>query len=413
MRNRRTTWLISVVLGGAFLGRVLQSGIAEAQVPKEIVIGASIPKGGVLAAFGTYEEWGYKTAVNEFNKAGGLRLSKFNTKVPVRLVLYDDESRPEKVTQNTERLILRNGAHALLGSATPPLVLSGAAVAEREGVPMVTGIAPIRAFLGAREKWTWIWDIFFDELDMTQQQFLTMNTVKSNRRVALFTDNEQDGVVMGRLWNEKAPKFDYKIVHHARFPVGTTEYGDLIRRAQQGGAEIIIAQMITPDSIALWRQMQSLNYRPKAVFFEKGAEPVEWWSALGKPAEGVMVAGYWHPNLGYPGAADLRKRFEQETKATYSQHIADTYAAAQVLLDAIERAGTLERKVVNDAIGKTDKTYVVGPVNFAKGPAGRTSPLKTFMLQWQNGDLQIVYPQKQATAKLIFPLPPWSEVKGK
>ena len=396
-----------------FLGLGFVSGHADAQAPKEIVIGASIPKSGVLAAFGTYEEWGYKTAVNEVNKAGGLQLSKLKAKVPVRLVLYDDESRPEKVTQNVERLILRDGAHALLGSATPPLVLSGAAVAERESVPMVTGVAPIRAFLGGREKWTWVWDIFFDELDMTQQQFLTMNMMKSNRKVALFTDNEQDGVVMGRLWNENAKKFDYKIVYHARFPVGTTEYGDLIRRAKQADAEVIIAQMITPDSIALWRQMQALGYRPKAAFFGKGAEPVEWWSALGKAAQGVMVAGYWHPDLGYPGAGDLRKRFERETRATYSQHIADTYAAAQVLLDAVERAGSLERKAVNEAIGKIDKTYAVGPVNFAKGPGGRTSALKTFMLQWQNGDLQIVYPEKQATAKLIYPLPPWSELRGK
>jgi len=27
--------------------------------------------------------------------------------------------------------------------------------------------------------------------------------------------------------------------------------------------------MITPDAIALWRQMQSLNYRPAAAFIEK------------------------------------------------------------------------------------------------------------------------------------------------
>ena len=233
--------------------------------PEEIVIGASIPKSGVLSAFGSYEEWGYQTAVDEINEEGGIYLEEFDARVPVRLILYDDESTPDKVAENTERLILQDEVDALLGSATPPLVISGAVIAEREGIPMVTGIAPIRAFLGANEEgWNWVWDIFFDELEMTEQQFLTMDQVESNKKVALFTDNEQDGVVMGGLWEEKAPEFGYEIVYHADFPVGTTEYGDLIRRAQEAEAEIIIAQMITPDALALWKPNASVGLQTKS-----------------------------------------------------------------------------------------------------------------------------------------------------
>jgi branched-chain amino acid transport system substrate-binding protein len=373
--------------------------------PKQIVIGASIPETGALAGFGLYEKWGYSAAIDDLNKSGGLYLSQYKVKIPVQLKLYDDESRPELVTSNTQRLILNDKVDALLGSATPPQVIPGAIIAERNHVPLITGVAPIRAFLGAQPKWNYAWDIFFDELDMTQQQFLTMNTVKSNKQIALFTDNEQDGVVMGKLWEQTASKFGYHIAYHAQFPVGTTDYGDLIRRAQASKAQIVIAQMITPDAIAMWRQMQSLNYHPSAAFIEKGSEPVQWWSALNKAAQGVMVTGYWYPTLDYPGASTLRTRFEKDTGQTYSQHIADTYTAAQVLTDAIASAGSLDKNAINTAIGKTDKTYVVGHINFAKGPGGHTSPLSTFMLQWQNGQTQIVYPDKLNTAKLIYPLP--------
>jgi branched-chain amino acid transport system substrate-binding protein len=273
---------------------------------------------------------------------------------------------------------------------------------------MVTGIAPIRAFLGANEEgWNWVWDLFFDELEMTEQQFLTMDMVESNRKVALFTDNEQDGVVMGGLWEEKAPEFDYEIVYRANFPVGTTEYGDLIRNAQEAEAEIIIAQMITPDAIALWNQMQALDYIPNAAFFEKGGEPVAWWEALGESAQGTMVAGYWHPALDIPGAQELREAFEEETGQLYSQHIADTYTAAQVLLDAIAVAGSVDPEAINTAIGETDDEYVVGPIQFTEGPEGfeHAAKLPIFMLQWQDGDLEVVYPADIATADLIYPLP--------
>jgi branched-chain amino acid transport system substrate-binding protein len=385
---------------------LLPAVVSRGQAPEEIVIGASIPKSGVLAAFGSYEEWGYMRAVQEVNDAGGIDLD--GTQVPVRLILYDDESLPEKVAANTERLILEDEVRALLGSATPPLVISGAVIAEREGIPMVTGIAPIRAFLGANEEgWNWVWDLFFDELEMTEQQFLTMDMVESNRKVALFTDNEQDGVVMGGLWEEKAPEFGYEIVYRANFPVGTTEYGDLIRNAQEADAEIIIAQMITPDAIALWNQMQALDYIPNAAFFEKGGEPVAWWEALGETAQGTMVAGYWHPALEIPGAQELRDAFEEETGQLYSQHIADTYTAAQVLLDAIAAAGSVDPEAINTAIGETDAEYVVGPIQFTEGPEGfeHAAKLPIFMLQWQDGDLEVVYPADIATAELIYPLP--------
>jgi branched-chain amino acid transport system substrate-binding protein len=372
---------------------------------KEIRIGASIPKTGPLSAFGLYEEWGFTTVVNDINKEGGVYLSKEGKKLPVKLILYDDESRPEKTTENMERLILRDEVHAVLGSATPPLVIAGAAVAEREGVPMVSALCPIRAFLGSRDQWNWVWDLFFDELEMTQQQFLTMNMVKSNHKVAIFTDNEQDGVVMGKLWNEYAKKYNYEVVYHAKFPVGTTEYGDLIRRAQEGNADAIICQMITPDSIALWRQIKALGYKPKAAFFEKGGEPVEWWEALGKTANGTMVAGFWHPDLGIPGSKELRARFEKDTGAMYSQHIADATTAIQVLIDAIENNGSLEPKGVASAIAKTDKDYILGHIKYTEGKGGHAAGVPCVMLQWQDGETEIVYPPKFAKKKMIYPLP--------
>ncbi len=89
----------------------------------------------------------------------------------------------------------------------------------------------------------------------------------------------------------------------------------------------------------------------------------------------------------------------------YSQHIADTYTSAQVLLDAIESAGSLDKEAINEAIGQTDETYVVGPVKFTEGVNQHASPLPIFMLQWQDGDLEIVYPPDLSTQDFVYPLP--------
>ncbi len=67
---------------------------------------------------------------------------------------------------------------------------------------------------------------------------------------------------------------------------------------------------------------------------------------------------------------------------TFSQHIADTDTAAQVLLDAITRAGSLDPNAINNQIAKTDKTYVVGHIKF--GP-DHTSTLRMVEERWHNG----------------------------
>ncbi len=135
---------------------------------------------------------------------------------------------------------------------------------------------------------------------------------------------------------------------------------------------------------------------------EKGGEPVQFAQALGDLANGVMVGGYWDSTFPYPGAPELRTLFERQTGQTYSQHIADSEAAAEILLDAIARAGSTDPARVNTAIGQTNKTYVVGPVQF---DSSHTSKLPIAVDQWQNGRTVVVWPRSLANGQFLFPVP--------
>jgi branched-chain amino acid transport system substrate-binding protein len=78
----------------------------------------------------------------------------------------------------------------------------------------------------------------------------------------------------------------------------------------------------------------------------------------------------------------------------------------QILADAIERAGTLDRDAIRDAIAATDMMTVIGPVTFnADGTGNVLNP----MSQWQNGQLELVWPEDQATAPLAYPAIPFEE----
>ena len=375
------------------------TGAAQAQ--DEIVIGASIPLSGPLAGFGLYQKWGYETAVKDVNKAGGLAVD--GRKLPVRLVIRDDKTDPNVTASNTESLLSRDKAVAMLGSCTPALVNAGALVAERRKVPLVAGCNPLQAFKAVR-KWQYAWSLFFDELELATAPFRMMADLglATNRKIAILADNGPDGVVVGgQLWPQAAKAGGFEVVQNTSFPVDTQQFTAMVAQAKGSGADIVLVDAIPPQAIAIRKQMAAAGYAPKLLVMEKGAEPEFFAQATGRLGDGVLVGGYWDPSFPYPGAADLARRFEAETRQTQSQHIADSHAAAQVLLDAIAAAGSLDREKINAAIGRTSKSYVVGPVKF---DAEHAAVIPITMMQWQAGKAVVVWPKDRATGKLIFPL---------
>jgi branched-chain amino acid transport system substrate-binding protein len=376
--------------------------VAGAACADEIVIGASLPLSGPLAGFGSFQQWGYKRAVDEVNKAGGIAIG--GQKQMVRLIIRDDKTDPNVTASNTETLISRDHVVAMLGSCTPALVNAGALVAERAKKPLVTGCDPLEAFKSVR-KWSYVWDLFFDEPELAAAQLKALADLgaATNKKLAIIHDNGPDGqIVGGQIWPALAKGFGYEVVENASFPIDNAQFTSIVAEAKSKGAEVVLVDAITPQAIAIRKQMASAGYTPKVLNIEKGAEPVQFAEALGKLSDGVLVGGYWDPSFPYPGAADLAKAFESETKLSSSQHIADSYAAAEVLLDGIAAAGSTDPEKINAAVAKTDKTYVVGPIKFDEN---HTSKLPIVALQWQGGKTVIIWPKASATGSLLFPIP--------
>ena len=389
-----------------FLGFALVAGAtlagSDARAADEVVIGAPLPLNGPLAGFGSFDQWGYQHAVDEVNKAGGVTVD--GKKRQVKLIIRDDKTDPNISAGNVETLISRDHVVAVLGSCTPMLVNAGALVAERHKIPMVTGCDPLGAFTSVR-KWNWVWDIFFDERELATLAFKTMADlgIQTNKKIAIMADNGPDGLIVGgKVWPMLAQKYGYSVVANGSFPVDNTQFTSIVAQAKSADADIVLADFVTPPAVALRKQMKEGGYKPKVMVIEKGAEPLQFAEALGPLADGLLVGGYWDPSFPYPGAADLEKQFEKDTGHTGSQHIADSYVAARVLLDAIDAAGSTDPAKINDAIAKTDKTYVAGHVKFAPD---HTSKLDLVEDQWQGGKSVVVWPKERATGKFLFPIP--------
>jgi branched-chain amino acid transport system substrate-binding protein len=374
-------------------GSTSSNSSAGASGGDTIKIGASIPLSGALAGFGSFQKWGYQKAVDAVNAQGGVTVD--GKKKKVELTFLDDKTDPNVTSANVTRLITQTKVDALLGSCTPALVNAGALIADRSQVPMVTGCDPLGAFTSVK-KWTHVWDLFFAEPELSALPFQTIKNLgledKTNKRVAFLADNGPDGQVLGqKLGPATVKQFGYKQVLNKSFPTDATQFGSIVQSLKSADADIVFIDAVTPQAVVIRKQMAAAGIKPKVLIIEKGGEPVQFAQALGNLADGVLVGGYWDPSLPYPGAKTLGADFEKETGQTQSQHIADSNTAAAVLLDAIAAAGTTDKEKVNTAIGKTDKTYVAGPIKFA---ADHTAKLALVEDQWQNGKSYVVGPTK-------------------
>src|SRR5512139_1669932 len=229
----------ALALGLAVLAPAL---LVPAHAADEIVIGASLPLSGPLAGFGNYQKWGYETAVNDVNKDGGLNVG--GKKMMVKLVIRDDKTDPSVVASNTETLLSRDGAVAMLGSCTPALVNAGALVAERRKVPLVAGCDPLGAFKSVRA-WKYAWVMFFDEGDLSTAPFRMMAEMglQTNKKVAILHDNGPDGqVVGGSIWPNAAKSGGYSVVQNASFPVDTQQFTTRIAEAKGTGGDGVLVE---------------------------------------------------------------------------------------------------------------------------------------------------------------------------
>jgi branched-chain amino acid transport system substrate-binding protein len=367
-----------------------------------IVLGASLPLTGPLGVFGPPIRAGYEQAVAAINATGGVTIG--GAKRPLKLVVLDNKSDPTVVTSTTKSLINDSSAVALLGSATPPLTIPFSVVADQEQIPAISGLTPTLAWKGASASgWKYSYDVFIDETQQTAVNFQASDLTPNNKKVALFTDTEEDGKAMGALWESQAGKYGYTIAYHAQFPVGTTDFSQFVQKAKDSGADVMIAQVIPPDAVALWKQMKALGYTPKTAWPEKGGT-VGFADAAGALAEGASVFSWWTPTNGNTGGEALYKA----NAATFgnglgSQAVVSSYALVQTMAAALTKAGSTDPAAINTALGQTtDLSTVLAKITIG---ADHRGVIPVSAVQWQGKNQPTVWPAAQGTATFEAPVP--------
>ena len=329
-----------------------------------IVIGSTLSLTGSLGGLGRPLEAGYQQEIADVNAAGGIAIG--GTKEKLRLVVLDNGSDPSTASSQAAELVQRDHAVALLGSATPQIVLPAAVAAEQLRVPLVTSQMPVEAFAsGDKTGWTYSWDLFYDERQQATDAAKALATAAGNKKVALFTDNEPDSVVERPLYEAALKADGLDVVGDYTFAVGTTDFSSFVADAKANGAQRVAGQLAPADGAALLKQLTSSGFRPKAAFLAGTSDAGYQPPSLGL-AQDPLSAGYWSPGQASPGqlaiiSPTLGRKYSGSPDYAPA---AVAYAVAEVLTDALAAAGSANPAKLNTAIAHTDARTTAGLVTF-------------------------------------------------
>jgi branched-chain amino acid transport system substrate-binding protein len=404
MRKDRIGVLVCVT-AALIMGLTLNPS-AQAKERTEIVIGANLPMTGILAGAGKEQNWSYTQAVADINAKDGIYVKEYGKKLPVKLIVADDESNAGKAGKAVERLIKVNKVDMLLGGFAAPFgVIPGCISAEKYKTYYHTTICLVPPWLEKNFKWS---TLFFFDLEQAcsvpYQMWEQIPEEDRPKKPALLMEDTFDGRAFAGLFRSIAQKYGYQFVLDEPLVVGSKDYSAQILKAKKLGVDAILIFTSDSDCITFVRQMKEVNFGVSYLHGWKGTWAGEFWKALGKDAEYILCDGFWSMDFPFPGAKELGERYYKDF-GKYSVSVGATYALCQILFQAIEHAGTLDGAKVRQAVLFNKFQTVMGPVKY--GPNG-VALFTSTASQWWDGKQMTVYPFELAKWKIRL-APPWAK----
>jgi branched-chain amino acid transport system substrate-binding protein len=401
-------------MGIAVLSASVAAPAAATADGDAIVLGAAVSLTGKYSIDGKYTKDGYDLAARRINELGGVKLGGKSHEL--KILYYDDESTSARGAELVERLINQDHVQFVLGPYSSGLTKAIAPINEKYKIPMIEGNGADRALFTNGYKYLFAILNTSDFYLRPAIRLVAEETQKAGRgpmslKVGIVIENDdgsqdvRDGVI------EEARKWGMQVVVDDKLPPELNDMSSALAKVRALKPDVLVVSGHAKGAVLAVRQVseQRVDVRALALTQCDSAQIIE---KFGKAAEYALCASQWDRSLSYSDrwfgtAENNAQTFEREFKYPVTYGSAESTAAVLTFVDAIERAGSLDREKVRDAIAKTDLMTFYGPIRF--DATGKNVAKSMVLYQVQNGKYMVVAPSKWANAKAIYPAPAWDK----
>lgn len=447
--KRFTMLLLSllIIMGMVLAGcqqAVEEPPVDEPEEPGEVVepeeeadpikIGASLPLTGSFSIPGSKHMDGYQLCVDLINESGGL-LDR-----PVELIVSDNQSDAETIMTQMERFINVDQVDLIFGTFSSLLTFPASALTEQaEKVHPNPSGAALRIFERGFDYMFYFQPNAAEYIGNTPIELIE-NLVSEGEKpetVALVYADDffANGIAAGLMGEEitvagtdrvvsLAPggfeRIGLEVVYREQWPEqGFSDWISLANSIKSADADVVFALVTSPDEgIQLIRGLQTVDYQPKGIYMSQGSQS-EFYEELGDSVNGLLTHASWHPLANFSGILNgeefTNEMFLEAFREKYGREADEDEAIPFSLCQGIEQAvratNSTDNKVIRDWLASRTAEEPVKTIlgNFYWDERGLPVDKPFIMVQWQDGELEFVYPQDAfpGIVDLVWPKPTW------
>jgi len=367
-----------------------------------IVLGTTMSLTGVNSTLAG--KWDKMTEAFErdFNKTGGVYLKSCGKKLPIKFVYYDDQSIPATAVSLYEKMATVDKVDLFVGPDWSSHGFPVSQVFEKYKIPSVMSNVATPAVYQAG--FNYIAGMALAAPTWSENYFEMLAHMNPKPKSIFWVVQDNLVTKAVRATNGKlADKAGLQTVGEEEFASSTKNFAGLILKMKAAQPDIVYISSFDAVSVPLLQQMRQLQVH---------AMDVHHIMASGSLAREVDLTGvtgeiYWYEGVGGP-YSDLAREVLKDAGIRTFDYIwtmgrMDSYL---VMIQAIERAGAIDRDKVRDELRKPGAMFK-RPGGEFQFNAGGLSQIVAFTQQIQNGEPVVVWPNEQATGKIIWPSPSW------
>ncbi|NBY69027.1 MAG: ABC transporter substrate-binding protein [Betaproteobacteria bacterium] len=376
--------------------------IAGAQA-KSVKVGVLHPVTGALAYSGQQCRMGALMAIEDINKAGGIK-SLGGAKIEA--MLGDAQSSPQAGTAEIEKMN-EAGVCAVVGAFASAICLATTQAAAKYNLPHVVDVGVADQIVERGLKNTFRFGPGYKkcaEVAVANLHVLNTAAGKPARTVMIIHEESLFGTGTANLLSKELPGYGYDVKEVIKHANPTRDFNNIALRIKQVNPDIVIPANYYNEYALLVRTMQQQKISPKAIYSVLGgaASSYKFVKEFPEAANGIIDCNHWF-NPRDKRSLELKKRVEAQGQF-FSYEVFMTYTAMTLLADAIERAKSTDRAAIIDALNKSTFSNHIMPYGTTQFVNGQNMGAQPLMTQVVKGDIKVIVPRDYREVEPIFPL---------
>jgi branched-chain amino acid transport system substrate-binding protein len=331
----------------------------------------------------------------------------------LQIITANDQGNPTVGEKQAARLITDEQVVAIQGSYASSVTLAASTVAEQSGIPFMAGNSTAVNITTRGYKWISRVTPHATDFAKSYMEFLSDLRLANHRisSIGIVYENTDYGTSTAVSLREAARDANLPLSVDISYSANAADVSSHVLQLKNERPDAIVFASYTSDIIRYMKTFMNLNYLPPVIIGDDaGFSDPAFIANVGNIAQGVLDRSGWEK--GKPGSvtAKINDMFKAKTGYDLDDTSARNMQAFLVLAHAINRAGSTKPEAIQEALRQTNlkpEQLMMGYHGVKFDSTGQNTLAATYLMQLQGPRYVLVWPEKSATAKLIYPFRGW------